>query len=327
MSYRRHFGVPLAAALAGILALSACAEDAGGGSGADYPSKPIDIIVPASAGGGADLITRALADALSKHFGQTINVVNKPGGNNIPGTQEALSAKPDGYTLLADGSSTSSLMKLVDNLPFKIEDRTFVAKATEAPMAYVASAKSGWATLDDVAAAAKADPSSFEWAALGGTTIADLSLVQFFDSIGVERSKTRMTRFPGTADAVTAIAGNHVSFGGGGANAMVSQASAGTVKVLAVTGAQRFAALSGVPTTAEAGHPELNATFWAGFSGPAGLPDSVVNAWGEALKVVLADPAVRQKLAAQGAVPALVTGPEFKSFVLAEADSVSKVMG
>ena len=118
-----------------------------------YPAKPIDVIVPFKPGGGTDSSTRVVTAFLSKKWGVPINVVNKPGGNTLPGSMEVFDARPNGYTLLADCNASSSMLPVVmKNIPYNIMDRTFLGIFTRGPVALMVPAKSPFKTLDDVKA-------------------------------------------------------------------------------------------------------------------------------------------------------------------------------
>ncbi len=136
-----------------------------------YPTKPIEIIIPFAAGGGADLTNRILADALRKKWGVPVNVINKPGGNSIPGMLAVHNANPDGYTVLGDGNSTSTCRIVEEkDLPFKIMDRTYVGKIGTNAHVFLVASNSPFKSLKDVAAEAKRDPGNFTWAMLGAGT-------------------------------------------------------------------------------------------------------------------------------------------------------------
>lgn len=288
--------------------------------GSDYPNKAIEFVVPLPAGGGTDVAARVIAKALSKELGVPVNVVNKPGGNQIPGVMSVLMAKPDGYTLLAEGAAFSSLHALVEDLPYKLEERTFIARISVAPHAFFVNGKSPWNTLQEAIEAAKKDPASFSWTYLGGNTTTDFSLLQLFDVAGIDVAKTKRVPFQGSGPGVQAVAGGHVQFGAAGASAVFSLRKSGDLKVLAVTGAKRLPALEDVATTAELGYPGADMTWWVGISGPKGLPQDVVDRLAAAAQKVAQDPEVARELEAVGAYPSYLGPEETRNYVLKEAD-------
>jgi tripartite-type tricarboxylate transporter receptor subunit TctC len=285
-----------------------------------YPTKAIEYVVPFPAGGGTDVAARVVAKALSKELGVPVNVTNKAGGNQIPGVMSALSAPPNGYTLLADGSGTSSLHTLIKDLPYKMEDRSFVARIMISPHAYIVNGKSPWNSLQDVIGEAKRDPGSFTWTWMGGNTTSDFSLLQFFDLAGIDISKTRRVPFQGTGPSTQAVAGGHVLFGSGGASAMFSLSRSGNIKILAVTGNKRLPMLPEAPCSKETGLASpLDVLFWVGISGPKGLPKPIVDKLAAVGSKIAEDPQVIKELEAVGAYPSYMGPEEFSKQVFKEA--------
>ncbi len=134
-----------------------------------YPTRAIDIIVPFSAGGSTDLTARVVSAYLRKKWGVPVNVINKSGGNTVPAGLEVYSAKPDGYTLLLDGTpSFSMLPAVVKNLPFDLMKRTFFASIGICPLIFSVHPDSPFQNMKDAEAEAKKDPENFTWTSLGG---------------------------------------------------------------------------------------------------------------------------------------------------------------
>jgi tripartite-type tricarboxylate transporter receptor subunit TctC len=292
-----------------------------------YPANPIDLVVPFSPGGGTDLIARVFAEALSKKWKKTVNVVNKPGGNCVIGTNYVMQAAPDGYTILLDGGASSSLQIIVADLPYKVEKRTFLAASAAMPGVYVVQTNSPWRNLADVAGAAKKDPGNFTWASLGGTTQADMVLKQFFAAAGVEISKTKAIIFSGGGTGFNAVAGGHVQFGGAGAGSAVPLKGSGLIRCMAVTSSQRLREWPEVPTTKEQGFPSLNTVIWFGFSGPPGLPEPLIRIWDQTTKEIVSDPKVVAQLEKVTSVPMYLGPGEYKKYVLDECEKVKQLLG
>jgi tripartite-type tricarboxylate transporter receptor subunit TctC len=267
-----------------------------------YPSKPIALVVTFAAGGGTDVLARLTAKYLSPVLGQPVDVVNKPGGNSIPGVLSVLNAPADGYTLLFDGPATSSLQALIKNLPYKVEKRTWGPRLTVGPYVYAVNAKSKWKTLKDVAEAARKDPSSFRMAWLGGASFTDTTLLKFLDVAGVDIAKVRKVPFRGSGPAMTSLAGGHIDFSGGNVGAAIPLLAAGDVRVVAVSGDQRVAALPGVPSSKEAGL-YVPLTSWNSISGPAGMPKEVLDRIDQAIRKITEDPGFAKDLGKIGNVP------------------------
>ncbi|MBI4593982.1 MAG: hypothetical protein HY728_07175, partial [Candidatus Rokubacteria bacterium] len=174
---------------------------------APYPTKAVDIIVGFAPGGGADVAARLIAGYASKKWGQPVNVVNMPGASGITGALHAFKARPDGYTLLLEPHATASMLFAVQtDVPFKWGDRTPIALITLDPVIYTVKYDSPWKSLQDVAAAAKANPKSFRYALGGVAAVASFSVSQFLYGAGVPVADTNRVVFTGGAPALTALA-------------------------------------------------------------------------------------------------------------------------
>ena len=285
-----------------------------------YPNKPVTVIVPWSVGGSTDMVARVGAKILSDKWGVSVNVTAKPGGKGIPGTVEALSAKPDGYTLLADADGSNAIPDAWGkDVPFKIEERTYIAKIAEFPWVFAIRSDLTWKTLDDVAAAIKANPEGIKWGWLGGTAGADGPVGQFRAALkkkGIDVSKVKMVTYPGGADLVTALAGGHVDIGSASTTSVGPMFSAGKIKLMAITGNHRFASYPDLPTTVQQGWKTVTFQGHVGFAGPKGLPADVVKAIEDAIKAAIDKPEIKNELAKIGAIPAFAGSQDFRTYVL-----------
>jgi tripartite-type tricarboxylate transporter receptor subunit TctC len=298
---------------------------AGYAAGAEkYPSKAITLIVPFAPGGGVDLIARIMADLLSKEWGVPVNVVNKEGGNTVIGTLEMLRSKPDGYTIMADNQASASFQVVLPNLPYRIEDRTNLGTSTVNSSCFSVNSKSPWKDLKDVVAAAKKDPENFKWASLGGVSTVDLNLYQFFESAGINVSRTKIVRFKGAGDAVIALAGGHVDFAATGIPVVMSYIQSGMVRVLAVSSRQEKS-LPSVKTVPEQGFGEVS-SGWQGYSGPLGLPKEVVAAWEKALEKIVLSDEWRTRIQKIGYDPMFLKGNEFHALILKDSKEALKYL-
>lgn len=287
---------------------------------AAYPTKAIEVTVAFAPGGGADTTSRLIAKHLSADLGVPVNILNKPGGNQIPAVLSVLSARADGYTLLYDTAGCSSLHATLLDLPYKLEDRTYGPMMIDGPLALIISGKSPWKTLKDVAEAAKKDPASFSWGRLGGTSTTDFTQLQFLDAAAVEIQKTKAVAFDGAGPAMTAIAGGHVMFGANGASAVFSLMKSGHIKVLAVTSEKRLPSLPDVPTTREAGFPSVDLSTWFAFSGPKGLAKDVLDRLDRAAKKVVEDPTFAKEVEVIANQPRYMPPDKTREHVFKEVD-------
>ena len=292
----------------------------------DWPTKTITLIIPWPAGGGTDVAGRILAPKLSKTLGVPIQVVNKPCGSGIIGTLEAVKAPPDGYTLFIDCGGTSSIQYAwSENLPYRVEERAYIARATSSPRCLIVPASSPWKTVDDLVSAIRTNPAGISFALIGGTGVPDVVIAQFRGALtakGVDLSKTRPITYKGTGEVVVAIAGGHASFSAAGPDSASALTDAGKIRVLGVTSAGRYRGWPTVPTMAEAGFPSVDMVFWVGLGGPPGLPANIVKILDNAVRETFNDPDVVAKLDKAGIEPFYQPGDQYKKFVMDEGEAI-----
>jgi tripartite-type tricarboxylate transporter receptor subunit TctC len=291
-----------------------------------YPTRAIDIIVPFSAGGGADLVNRIMTSYMRKSLGVPVNVINKPGGNTVPACLELYHAAPDGYTLLGDNNPTSSMLPIVvKNLPFKIMDRTFIAVTSISPMIIFVPFTSPIKSLKDLEMEAKKNPENFTWTSMGGAGSHDFVIRQFLKAIAVDILKTKPVMCQGGAQAAALTAGGHVVMGMNSIPSSLSVIKGGMVRPLAITSKNRWPDLPDLPTTEESGYPGIDYLYWNGTSGPPKLPSHVVEVWDKVLQEMLKDPEVISQLKNVGAIPFYRNAREAREYVLKEAEEVEKL--
>ncbi len=255
-----------------------------------YPTRAINMIVPFSPGGSTDVSARVTASFLSKKWGVPVNVINKPGGNTIPGQLEVYSSPPDGYTVLGDGLPMCSLLEVVvKDLPFKVMDRTFIAITTFSPQDIIVPSTSPYKALKDLMEDAKKEPENFTWDSLGGVSGDDFGARMFFKAAGVDVVKTKPVMSKGGAQGATLVAGGHIKMSVSTITTTLPHLAAGTVRVLAVCYDSRDPLLPDVPTTAELGYPSIYLPFWQGLSGPPKMPAHIVDVWAKALQEMMKD--------------------------------------
>ncbi len=292
----------------------------------DWPAKPITLIVPWPAGGATDLTARILAPKMSTILGVPIQVVNKPGGSGIIGTLEAVKSPPDGYTLLMDCNGTSSIQFAWSaNLPYKPEERTYIARAIFTLESLLVPASAPWKTVEDLTNAIKTNPSSVTFGNIGGTGVPDAALAQFRAVLmakGLDLSKTRMITYKGSGETIVAVAGGHISACMSGIAGTLALIGAGKIRVLAVTSPTRYKIWPDVPTMIELGFPSVNMVFWSGLGGPPGLPPNMIKILDDAVKGAVSDPEVIAKLDKTGIEPWYQPGDAYRKFVFDEWQAI-----
>jgi len=293
-----------------------------------YPARPVDIVVAAPAGGSTDLAARIVSGYVSKKWNSPVNVINKPGGNNVPGLLEVYSATPDGYTLIGDGMSQSYMMVVaVKNLPFKVMDRTFIASVSDSPLIIVVATSSPYKTLKDLETEAKKNPEAFTWGSQGGSGAPDFATRQFFKSIGVDALKTKPVLVRGGSDSASLSAGGHIKMAMVTVAAGFSIIKGGLVRGLAVCDKKRSPEFPDIPTTEELGYPGVDAVVWNGISGPPDLSAAVVELWERELEGMVKDPDVVAKMRNIGLTPSFRNSHETKEMVRKKIDEAERLWG
>ncbi len=293
-----------------------------------YPTRAINMIVPFTPGGSTDMAARAMAVFLNKKWGVAVNVVNKPGGNTIPGQLEVYTSTPDGYTMLADGLPMCSLLELVvKDLPFKVMDRTFIAITAYNPIITITPSTSPYKTLKDMIEDAKKDPENFTWDSLGGVSGDDFVGRMVFKAAGIDYSKAKVVMSKGGSAAAILVAGGHIKMGHPAIISAWPHIQAGTVKVLAVALKERDPLLPNVPTHAELGYPSVYCPFWLGLSGPPKMPGYIVDIWNSATKEMMKDPEFLDQLKKMFFRPFYHSPTEMVEYIKKEREVAADVYG
>ena len=304
-----------AAAIVALLAGPAAAQSA-------WPSKAVRIVVPFAPGGTTDLLARAMSVELTKAFGQQFIVDNRAGAGGNIGADIVAKAAPDGYTLLMGTVGTQSINKWIyTKMPFDPQrDFTPITLVAGVPNVMVVNAEKARAqginNVGDFIRVAKANPGKFNMASSGNGTSIHLAGELFKVMTG-----TYMTHFPfsGSGPALLSLSSGDMDVMFDNLPSSIQLIKAGRLKALAVTSAERSAALPDVPTVAEAaGLKGFEATSWFGLLGPAGLPSDITNRIQQEVARSLTAPALKEKLLAQGAIPSGNTPAQFAQLIDSE---------
>jgi len=256
-----------------------------------YPTKPIDLIVAVTPGGGVDISARLVAGYLLQVAGIHVNVINKPAGAGIPAIYELMTGRSDGYTMMTEGHAfTSTYAFYTGTLPYDWRKRTFCARITKDPLIYQVRANAPWNTLKEVAEFIKKRPKEIRWGTMGVGGVSTPGLAQFFRAKNIDIKATNRVNFPGEAQVLTALAGGHIDFAAQQYGPSWSLISGKKTRPLAVVSEKRISLLPDVPTVTEAGYPMLNVHGWHGISGPPGLPKHITDFWVRSLEKAAKDP-------------------------------------
>jgi tripartite-type tricarboxylate transporter receptor subunit TctC len=271
-----------------VLALAATLA-AGAARGDDYPSRPIRLIVPYAAGGGADSVARIVARRVSETIGQAIVIENRGGAGSIIGTDLVNKSDPDGYTLLLGQSGPISINPAIyKKLPYDpIKDFTPVSMTTAYPYIMVVNPKLGVKTLKEFVALAKSKPGELNYGTTG-VGAANHLVTELFDF----KAGIRMTHIPyrGTALAVTDLLAGQVQMVFADPITALPHVNAGTLLALAVTSKERSPVAPNVPTVSESGYPGFDAIAWHGILAPANTPPAIIGKLNSEIAAALKDP-------------------------------------
>ena len=288
--------------LATLTAAACVALSAGLASAQDYPTGPVTIVVPFSAGGPTDTVTRLIAEPMAAELGQQIVVQNVGGAGGTLGATQVANAAPDGYTLLLHHIGMSTAPSLYEDLAYDpTTDFEPIGLVTSVPMTIIARKDFEPNTLEELIDYVKANADTVTYANAGIGAASHLCGMLFMSAID-----TQLTTVPyqGTGPAMTDLLGGQVDFMCDQTTNTTGQIQGGEVKAYAVTAPERLANLPDVPTTAEAGLPDFTLGIWHGLYAPAGTPEPVLAKLNEALKTAVADPAVGERVAELGTAPA-----------------------
>jgi tripartite-type tricarboxylate transporter receptor subunit TctC len=311
---KRHVCMRLLAAAAALVLGSAAHAQ-----GAAFPNKPVRLIISFTPGSATDIVGRIVAQKLSEIWGQPVVAENRPGAGGSIGSAVVVQSPPDGYTLLANSSAHASNPAMYAKLPYDtLKDFTNLSPLAGQPNVLIVSPGTGWKTLADFVAAAKAKPGelNFSSAGLGSGTHLNLEKLML-----VTGAKVTHVPYKGTPEAIADTIAGRVCCYFAPITAAVPHVTGGKAVALGVSSAKRAALLPDVPTIAES-VPGFEYNLWVGLWGPPGMPADVAAKINRDVQAALASPDVKERLQKLGAEPMQMTIPEFTQFVQREvADS------
>jgi len=295
------------------------------GIAADYPSKPVRLVVPFPPGGTLDILARGLAPELATHLGQQIVIENRPGANGVIGYDLVARAPADGYTLLIGGGSGIAVHPaLLPKLPYD-PVRAFapVSMLASFPSVLIANLSFPASSVPELIALAKATPGKLSYGSPGTGNINHLVGESFKSLAGVDLVHVP---YKGAALVITDVIAGHVPIGFVLLPGALPQVRAGKLKALAVTTNQRVAAAPNLPTMAEAGIPGLDLVDWAGILVPAGTPNEVISRLNQDISKVVRSTEVRQRWIDQGLEPRATTSDELAAAIKSDVDKWGKIV-
>jgi tripartite-type tricarboxylate transporter receptor subunit TctC len=285
-----------------LLASVAATFIGGSPARAEWPDRPIKMVVPFSAGSSSDTIARIVAIKMGERLGQQVVVENRVGGSTIIGTDSVAKSAPDGYTLeLANTTTHAASAALNATLPFDpVKDFAPVAMIGVSPFVLIGATQVAASTLKDFVALAKAKPGSLSYASAGTGTLAHLAGELFKSRAGIE-----VTHVPyrGSAQSVIDLMQGRIDLSVSTIPPTLQHIREGKLRAFATMSEKRNASLPEVPTVAEAGVPGCEAALWTAVVVPAGVPADIIKKLNAAVLAAVAAPDIQQALTIQGVDP------------------------
>jgi tripartite-type tricarboxylate transporter receptor subunit TctC len=308
--------VPALVLLCGVVAFPAAAQS-------DYPNKPIRWIVPYPPGGTTDILARLMGQYLSQKLGQPVVIENRAGGGNNIGTEMAVKAAPDGYTILLVNPANAINATLYQKLPFNfLNDMTPVAGIVRVPNVMTVTKNFPARTVAEFIDYAKKNPGKINMASSGSGTSVHLSGELFKSMAGVDM---KHVPYKGAGPATVDLIGGQVDVIFDNMPSIITHIRAGSVRALGVTSAERSPAMPDVPAVADT-VPGYEASAWFGISVPKGTPPAAIARLNREVNAALADPAMKAKLADLGGVPIAGTPEQFWALHRMETEKWAKAV-
>jgi tripartite-type tricarboxylate transporter receptor subunit TctC len=290
---------------------------------AQYPAKPVRVVVPSSAGGGTDIIARIVSPKLTERLGQQIVIENRPGAGTMIGGEVVAKAPPDGYTLLMCVSTLATNPVIYRKVPYNaITDFAPITLVLSAPNILVVHPSLPVKTVKELIWFAQARPGELNFASAGAGTGPHLSMELFMSMGGI-----RMVHIPykGSAPAIVDLLSGQVATMTATMLTALPHVRAGRLRALGITGSKRIAAAQDVPTIAEAGLPGYEAVQWYGLVAPAQTPRDIIARLNRDMAAILQSGDVKERFAADGGDAAPTTPEEFARYIRSETEKWARV--
>jgi len=303
--------------LSALIATPAFAE-------APWPARPIRPVIGFPAGGPLDVVSRIIAQALSRRLGQQVVVDGRPGASGTIAAAQVAHAQPDGYTLLSIPATYAASAALFRKLSYRpVEDFSMIGTTTEFPYVLVTYSDHPIRSMADLVSAARSRNDRLTYGTSGAGSLQHLSIELFASMANV---KLQHIPYSGGAPAITELLGKRIDFVVDQPTALIDFVREGRFRALAVTGGKRFFGLPDTPTISETGFPGYAVTGWQGLIAPADLPALVLDRLHRELIGILAEPAVVEPLRRLGNDPSPSTPGGFKARLVADIDTWTKVV-
>ena len=289
-----------------------------------YPTKPVRIIVPFAAGGPADIYARAIGQKLQDSLGQTFVIDDRPGAGAVIGTEAAAKTPADGYTLLMMSNTHTVNESLLKIKPYDLlRDFTPVAAVNYSDLVMVVHPSVQASTLKEFIDLAKAKPGTLNYESSGPGTPYHMAGELFKSMAGVD---VVHVPYKSSAGARTDVMGGQVQMMFDAVTTMTPLVRSGRLRALGTTGLARSRVLADVPTVAEAGVPQYEATIWLGIMAPAGTPKAIVDKLNAEINKVLANTEVKDAWGKQGAITMSMSPEQFGKHLRADIEKWARIV-
>lgn len=297
---------------------------------AQYPVKPITLVIPFGAGGDSDLSGRLLAQHVAKYLGNASFVpLNRVGASGSIGTMAVRSAAPDGYTLLVARIATHAIFPALESkAPYKWHEFSMLSLLELNPFICAVRADSPVKTVQDLYATIRKDPGKLNFSTAGPGTSQNMSAQYLMSFAGLKPDAAVGIHYKSGAEVTTALLGGQVHFACNNATTMVSHIRAGALRGLFVTTRERLPDTPELQTAREAGVPEMEKIVgWTALMGPPGLPKEVLDRWAAALASLAKDPEWLAGIARIGGIPAIRSATETEKYVREQYELYDGLIG
>lgn len=320
----KQFAGKFLTGLIATCALAGAPDRALSQAAADYPTKPVQLVIVFAPGGGLDVVGRIVADRLTRNLGRQVIVENRPGAGGNIGTASVVKAAPDGYTLLETTNSYNINPFIYRNPGFDPRrDFAPVVQLTGAPSVIVTHPRSPFRSLQDVVNAARSEPGKLSYGTAGNGSPTHIAGEMLKTAANID-----VTHVPykSAAQSHQDTMGGQIPLAMAALPSAMPHVQSGLLRALAVTSEKRWPTLLNVPTVAESGYTGYSHITWIGILVPSGTPPSIIARLNREIAAVLVDPDVRQRIVATGAEPVGKSPADFEAMLKAEYDATGKLV-
>lgn len=297
---------------------------AAGSALAQFPNKPVRVIISFTPGSSTDIVGRLVMSKVSEYWGQPVVAENRSGAGGSIGSREVAASPPDGYTLLINSSAHAVNPAIYAKLPYDtLKDFIDVAPLAVQPNVLVVNATANYKTVADLVNFARSKPGALNFGHAGVGSGTHLNTEKFIAAASINVTQVP---FKGTPEVITALLSNSVDCYWAPISAALSAVKGGKLRALAVSSAMRNPTLPDTPTTGEAGVRGADSPLWFGVWAPAGTPGDVVNKLSTDIRRAVADAGIKEKLNSLGNDTMDMSPSEFAKFVREEIDSYQRVI-